>query len=62
MLAIVYTVAMALCIGATATVARRIGEKDVEGAAIAAVQVILLGMLVSTAMGVIGALERAARC
>ena len=33
MLTIVYSVAMALCIGATATVARRIGEKDAEGAA-----------------------------
>lgn len=55
MLAIVYTVAIALCIGATATVARRIGEKDPEGAAQAAVQVIALGMLVSAVMGVIGA-------
>jgi MATE family, multidrug efflux pump len=57
MLAIVYTVAVALCIGATATVSRRIGEKDPEGAAQAAVQVIALGMLVSAVMGVVGALN-----
>jgi putative MATE family efflux protein len=55
MLAIVYTVAIALCIGATATVARRIGEKDPEAAAQAAVQVIALGMVVSAVMGVAGA-------
>jgi putative MATE family efflux protein len=57
MLAIVYTVAIALCIGATATVSRRIGEKDHEGAAQAAVQVILLGIVVSAALGVAGALS-----
>ena len=57
MLAIVYTVAIALCIGATATVARRIGEKDPEAAAQAAVQVIALGILVSAVLGVIGALN-----
>jgi MATE family, multidrug efflux pump len=56
MLAIVYTVAMALSIGATATVARRIGEKDADGAAQAAVQVIVLGLAVSAAMGVFGAI------
>jgi putative MATE family efflux protein len=57
MLAIVYSVAMALCIGATATVARRIGEKDREGAAQAAVQVIALGIVVSAALGVVGVLN-----
>lgn len=57
MLAIIYSVAMALSIGATATVSRRIGEKDLEGAADAAAQVILLGVLVSAALGVIGALN-----
>ncbi len=57
MLAIVYSVAMALSIGATATVSRRIGEKDTEGASVAAVQVIILGVLVSVALGVVGALN-----
>ena len=54
MLAIVYSVAIALCIGATATVARRIGEKDPEGAAQAAVQVIALGVFVSALIGAFG--------
>jgi putative MATE family efflux protein len=57
MLAIVYSVAVGLCIGATAIVARRIGEKDTEGAAVAAVQVIAVGVLVAAIMGVIGALN-----
>ncbi len=57
MLAIIYSVAMALCIGATATVSRRIGEKDLEGAAQAAVQVLALGLLVSTALGILGVLN-----
>ncbi|GAC1514222.1 MAG: MATE family efflux transporter [Gemmatimonadaceae bacterium] len=54
MLAIVYTLAMGLGIGATATVARRIGEQNAEGAAHAAVQVIALGVFVSIAIGVTG--------
>jgi putative MATE family efflux protein len=57
MLAIVYSMAIALCIGATATVSRRIGEKDREGAAQAAVQVIVLGIVVSAVIGVAGALN-----
>jgi putative MATE family efflux protein len=54
MLTIVYSVAMGLVIGATAVVSRRIGEKDPEGAAIAAVQVISVGVLVSAAIGIVG--------
>src|SRR5262245_24062928 len=57
MLAIVYSVAMALCIGATATVSRRIGEKDAEGASVAAVQVIAVGLLVSIVLGLAGSLN-----
>lgn len=57
MLAIVYTVALALGIGATALVARRIGEKDEEGAAQAAVQAILLGIVLAGAIGLFGALQ-----
>src|SRR5437667_6299079 len=41
MLTLIYTVAMGLCICATATVARRIGEKEPERAARSAVQVIV---------------------
>ena len=54
MLTIVYSVAMGLVIGATAVVSRRIGEKDPDAAAVAAVQVIALGMLLSLAIGVVG--------
>lgn len=57
LLAIVYSVAMGLCIGATATVARRIGEKDAGGAAVAAVQVLVVGVVVSAVMGVFGAMN-----
>lgn len=56
MLTIVYSIAMGLVIGATAVVARRIGEKDPDGAAVAAVQVIALGLMVSVVIGVAGAL------
>lgn len=55
MMAIVYTLAFGLAIGTTATVARRIGEKDTDAAAKAAVQAITLGVIVSGALGVLGA-------
>jgi putative MATE family efflux protein len=54
MLAIVYTLAMGLGIGVTATVARRTGEHDLEGAARAAVQGLALGAMVSVVLGVAG--------
>lgn len=57
MLTIVYTVAMGLGIGATAVVARRMGEKDEEGAAQAAAQAIALGLLISIVVGVFGYLN-----
>ena len=57
MLTIVYTVALGLGIGATAVVARRIGEKDEDGAAQAAAQSIALGLLVAVAVGAIGSLN-----
>ena len=44
MLTLIYALAMGLSIGATAMVARRIGEKDPDGAARAAVQAIALGV------------------
>src|SRR6059036_441716 len=47
MLTIIYAVAIGLSMGATATVARRIGEKDRDGAARAAVQAIALGAIVA---------------
>lgn len=51
---LVYAVAIGLSIAATAVVARRIGEKDVQGAKEAAVQAIVLGVVVSAIVGVIG--------
>jgi putative MATE family efflux protein len=56
MLTIIYTVAIGLSIGATAMVARRIGEQDAEGAARTAVQVLALGLLVSLVLGATGML------
>jgi len=55
MLTIIYAVAIGLSMGATATVARRIGERDQDGAAIAAVQAIALGILVALPIGLAGA-------
>lgn len=57
MMAIVYTVAMGLGIGVTATVARRIGEGDPEGAAVATVQAVLLGLGAASVMGGLGAVH-----
>lgn len=54
MMALIYAVAFGLAIGATATVARRIGEKEPEKAAKAAAHVIYLGVIVSLVMSAIG--------
>lgn len=56
LMTILYSVAIGLSMAASAVVSRRIGEKDPEGAARAAVQVIALGLGVSTVVGVLGAL------
>lgn len=55
LLTLIYALAIGLSIGATAMVARRIGEKNPDGAARAAVQAIALGLIVSTTIAVIGA-------
>ena len=51
----VYTIAIGLAMAATATIARRIGEKDPEGASVAAVQSILMGIGAGIALGIAGA-------
>jgi putative MATE family efflux protein len=56
MLALIYAVAIGVSISATATVARRIGEKDPEGAASAAVQSIAFGVSLAIPIGIAGAL------
>ena len=55
MLTLVYAVAIGLSMGATAVVARRVGEGDRDGAARAAVQAIALAIAVAMPIGVAGA-------
>src|ERR1700743_1959564 len=52
MLALVFAVGMGLSLSTGAMVARRIGEKDPEDAAISGVQAIALGLLISLLMGI----------
>lgn len=53
LLTMVFAVAMGLSMATTATVARRIGEKDHEGASVAAVQSIILGVVASIPVGIV---------
>ena len=53
-MALIYAVAFGLAIGATATIARRTGEKDEEGAAKSAAHVLYLGIIVSLLISAIG--------
>ncbi|HVR60616.1 MAG TPA: MATE family efflux transporter [Polyangia bacterium] len=55
MLVIIYALAMGLSMGAAAVVARRIGEGNPEGASRAAVQAIVIGLLLAAAVGSLGA-------
>ncbi len=55
MLTLVFPIAMGLSVATSAMVARRIGEKDAEGASTAAIQGILAGLIVSVIFGVAGA-------
>jgi putative MATE family efflux protein len=54
MMVLVYTLGIGLSIGATAMVARRTGERDPEGAAHTAGQVILLGLALALVLGALG--------
>ncbi len=56
MMTMLYALAMGLSIGAGAMVARRIGEKNAEGAAHTAAQVVLFGAVVAAVLGGAGAL------
>src|SRR5262245_31638545 len=56
LMTVIYAMAFGLSIGATATVSRRIGEKDPDGAARAAVQSIAIGLLAGAIIGLTGAL------
>jgi putative MATE family efflux protein len=55
MLEIIYAVAIGLSMATTAMVARRIGEKNEEGAARAAVQAIVIGVVMAAILGLAGA-------
>src|SRR5215467_11914937 len=52
LLSLVFAVGIGLSMSTTAMVARRIGEKDPEDAAIAGVQAVVLGLAISVAIGV----------
>ena len=56
LLTIVFSIATGLAMGTTALVARRIGERNKQGATTAAVQSIFLGILVSIPIAAIGLL------
>ena len=53
-ISIIYTIAMGLGMGATAVVARRIGEKNPDAAAHAGAQAILIGILAALVLSVAG--------
>jgi putative MATE family efflux protein len=53
-LTLLFVIALGLGMGATALVARRIGEKDEEAAAVVAVQAIAVGLLVSVVTAIVG--------
>ena len=57
LLTLVFGVAIGLSMATTAFVARRIGEKDPEGAAETSVQAIILGVALSVVVGVVGILK-----
>ena len=52
LLSLVFAVGLGLSLSTTAMVARRIGEKDPEGAAVAGVQAISIGLAVSLLVGI----------
>jgi putative MATE family efflux protein len=54
LLSLVFSVAMGVSMSTTAVVARRTGERDLPGAATAAVQAIALGIVIAVLMGVPG--------
>ncbi len=53
-LAIVYSLAFGLSMGATAVVARRVGEKNNDGAARAGAQAILLAIIIAVLVSIVG--------
>jgi putative MATE family efflux protein len=56
LMTVMYALAIGLSIGAAATVARRVGEKDLDSAGRSAVQSVLMGIGAATIFGTIGIL------
>jgi putative MATE family efflux protein len=56
LLTLIFAAALGVSLSTTATVARRIGEKDPEAAAVTAVQAIALGVLIAVPTGLVGLL------
>ncbi|MFZ2905139.1 MAG: MATE family efflux transporter [Cyclobacteriaceae bacterium] len=54
MLTLVYSLAMGLSMGATAMVARRVGEKDIKAAEVAAMQSLYIGFGLSILISIVG--------
>jgi putative MATE family efflux protein len=54
LLALVFAIGLGVALSTTAMVARRIGEKEPEDAAISAVQAIVLGLLIAVVLGLAG--------
>jgi putative MATE family efflux protein len=52
LLSLVFAIGLGVALSTTAMVARRIGEKDPEDAAISAVQAIVLGLVISVGVGI----------
>lgn len=53
-MALVYSIAMGFGMAATAMVARRVGEKNEEGAAVAAINVLYIGLVISLLITIVG--------
>ena len=54
LLMVLFAIALGLSMAATAMVARRVGEKNLPGASVAAVQSLAMGVLVSSAIAALG--------
>lgn len=54
MLTIIYSIAIGLSMGATAMVARRVGEKDIRAAEVAAVQALFVGVSIAMIISIAG--------
>jgi putative MATE family efflux protein len=53
-LTLVYSIAIGISMGATAMVARRVGEKDIKAAGVAAVQALYIGLGISVIISLVG--------